>query len=171
MKASRQQGRAGGALVLVCIAMVASGVLGSAMLSGLTAARYQRLNFDLGSRALYAAESGRAFVHAQRADDPVFVPAGTYTLGTGDQFILDAVDNGAQLAVTITGVTHGGTPREAHHAIAFPLAQPQDDTPLLPFFDFLRQRVGDAGGRGRADQRAGGGHHARWRQLYGQHAG
>ncbi len=127
MRTRRQKGRSGGALVLVCISMVAAGVLGTAMLSGLTAARFQRLDFDIGSRALYAAESGRAYVHARRVIEPEYVPAGAYTLASGDRFILSSFVEAASIEVSVTGETHGGQLREAHHSIAFNLALTPED--------------------------------------------
>ncbi len=122
-----RRGNRGGALVLICVSMVAAGVLGTAMLSGLTAARYQRLDFDIGTRALYAAESGRAYVHAQRAGNPDYVPGGAYTLANGDRFILSSFVDADSVEVSVTGETHGGLPREAHHLISFSLDMASED--------------------------------------------
>lgn len=110
--------------MLISISMVAVGVMGAAMLAMITSARYQRLVFDVSNRAFSAAESGRAYVYARRAIEADYVPTDTFTLATGDQFILSSIDNGTNLVVTVTGVANGGTSRESHQALSFLLALP-----------------------------------------------
>ncbi len=136
MKTFDSRNNDGAALILISVALAASGLLGSAMLASLTSARYQRGYFDIGNRSLYAAESGRAYVYAQRGADQAYVPSGTYALESGEQFILESENNGTNLTVTVTGVAHPGTHRESHHAIAFPLSLPGGGAPPQPFFDF-----------------------------------
>ncbi len=118
---------AGGVLILVTLSMVAAGVLGGAMLTGVTGARTQRVHFDAGGRALYAAESGRAYVTAQFGEDPSYVPDGTYTLASGDRFTAIGSVAGNVMDVTVTGMGHPGTHRERIHALSFQLPLPSGD--------------------------------------------
>ncbi len=78
-------------LIAVSLSMLAAGLLGAALLSSVTAARYQRLYFDAGNRAYYAAESGQAYAYAQRSANFYSIPSGTFLLASGDQFVLSSL--------------------------------------------------------------------------------
>ncbi len=127
MKTCQSRNNNGAALVLISVALVASGLLGSAMLASLTSARYQRGYFEVGNRALYAAESGKAYVLARRAGEPDYLPTGTYTLETGDQFILTSAVTGSVVEVTSTGAAYPGAQREAHHHVSFTLMTDEEE--------------------------------------------
>ncbi len=122
MKTIRRKNRSGVALVLVSVSMLAVGVLGAALLAASSAARHQRLYFDVGNRAQYAAESGRSYAYSRRAGNIYYVPVGTFLLDSGDQFTLSSVKVDTNLVVTSTGVAHAGTNRESRQSLTFLLA-------------------------------------------------
>jgi hypothetical protein len=132
MKTSQRETLSGSALVLISLSpMVAVGVIGVALLAASSASRQQRLYFDIGSRAQYAAESGRSYTYARRAGNIHYVPAGTFALTTGDRFALSTLRDGSNLVVTATGIAHPATPREAHRAVRFVL----DYNPIIVLED------------------------------------
>ena len=67
------QSRKGAALVVVILAMIAAGIVGTAILSKVTSARFERVQFSVTNRAYYLAESGAAYVRA-RADTELDYP-------------------------------------------------------------------------------------------------
>ncbi len=119
--------KSGAVLVMVTLSMVAAGVLGAALLTGVADSRMQRVHFDSGNRAVYAAESGRAYVEARFRADPDFVPSGTYTLASGDQFTANGTVVGNYLDVTVAGLSHPGTHREGVYALQFQMPLPVED--------------------------------------------
>ena len=127
MQGNQTDRRSGAVLVLVSLSMVAAGVLGAALLTGMAGSRSQRVHFDSGTRAVYAAESGRAYVQARTAEDPAYVPSGTYILASGDQFTASGVVVSNMMDVTITGMSHPGTHREGVHGLSFQMTLPSDD--------------------------------------------
>ncbi len=127
LKPAKSKNRSGATLILVSLSMVAAGVLGAAMLAGVAGSRAQRVHFDSGSRAVYAADSGRAYVQARFSEDPTYVPSGTYILDSGDQFTATGTVVSNVLEVAITGLSHPGTHREAQHGSAFQLPIPPDE--------------------------------------------
>lgn len=127
MKKGKNNKNQGGALILVSLSMVAAGLLGAAMLAGLASSRSQRVHFDSGNRAMYAVESGRAYVLARLAEDPDYIPDGTYTFASGDQFIASGQVVSNILEVTLEGIAHPGTHRERVHGMTMQFALASDD--------------------------------------------
>ncbi|MFU8780667.1 MAG: hypothetical protein ACNA71_06540 [Kiritimatiellia bacterium] len=107
------------ALVAVCLSMLAAGVIGVALLSGISASRHQRLFFDAGNRAYYAAESGRSYAYSRKSQNPYYIPVGTFLMDSGEQFMLSSVRVDTNLVVTSTGIAHPDTDRESRQSVTF----------------------------------------------------
>ncbi len=138
---TRLQGKKGAALVVVVLSMIAAGLVGTAILSMATSARYERLYFGIANQAYYLAESGASYVRARRAIDPLFgisPPAPitvANTMANGDQFIVtinlaNMTNDVGGLSVTSqhvlvesTGIANPGTPLEARQQIHFDIAE------------------------------------------------
>jgi len=111
--------RRGATLILVTLSMVAAGLLGAALLSGVSGSRMQRVHYDSGARGVYAAESGKAFIEARLREDRDYTPAGTYILASGDQFTASGTYVGNFINVSIQGMAYPGTRRENIHGLFF----------------------------------------------------
>lgn len=103
--------RQGAILVVVVLSMIAVGLVGTAILSKATSARYERVQFGVANRAYYLAESGAAYVRARSDIElgyPPFEghPPITNTLANGDQFIVTAYRTNIFLVTTNAGVTN-----------------------------------------------------------------
>ena len=119
MQTNMRSKKRGIALVAVCLSMIAAGVLGVALLSSITTARHQRLDFDTGTRAFYAAESGRSYAYSRKAANPYYIPVGTFLLESGEQFMLSSVLVDTNLLVTSTGIANPNTDRESRQSVTF----------------------------------------------------
>lgn len=110
MKTNRQR-TTGAVLLAVVISMIAAGLIGAAVLSMATSARYERVTFGITNRAYYLAESGAAYVRARKASEeyPPFhtrhAPI-TNTMANGDQFVVTAMRTNIYLVTTNNGVTN-----------------------------------------------------------------
>ena len=143
--------RRGAALVLISVAMVAVGLLGSAMLAMSTAARRQRLDADVGSQAYYLAESGRSYAYSRRSGDMYYVPAGSFVMESGDLFMLESAIDGTNLLVTSRGIANPGGHRESSRSVRFQMAY----NPIVAMEDVFVwaqqltvKGAGDVSGRG-----------------------
>ncbi len=119
MQTNGMRKQCGVTLIAACLSMLAVGILGGALLSTITTTRHQRLHFDVGQRAFYAAESGRSYAYSRKAGNPFYSPAGTFLMDSGDRFTLSTTRVDTNLVVTSTGVAHGGTDREATRSVTF----------------------------------------------------
>lgn len=153
------QDKQGAVLLAVVISMIAAGLIGAAVLSMATSARYERVTFGITNRAYYLAESGAAHVRARKASEeyPPFnvrhAPI-TNTMANGDQFIVTAMRTNVYLVTTNNGVTNvsavlhtfatsigianPGTPLEARQQISFDMVDseiryPDDDRAISIF--------------------------------------
>jgi len=104
----------GAALVVVILAMVAAGLVGTAILSKATSSRYERIQFSVTNRAYYLAESGAAYVRARADTEPDYPPFEghapiTNTLANGDQFIVAAYRTNVTKVTVSGGVTNSVT--------------------------------------------------------------
>ena len=125
--------QSGAALVAVVLSMVAAGLVGTAILSMATSARYERVQYGITNRAYYLAESGAAYVRARRERDRVYFPvAETNRLSSGDLFVVSAHPasfivtnaNGStheiwRVIVDSTGIANPGTSLESIQQIHF----------------------------------------------------
>jgi hypothetical protein len=104
--------------MVVVVAIVATGLLGTAFMSMATSTRLGRVNLATSNRAYYLAESGAAYVRAMREIDRNAMPFGTYTLNNGDQFqVSTATNNEGRVIVQAVGIANPGTSLEARHAV------------------------------------------------------
>jgi len=116
--------KSGALLVAIVIALMAASLLGSAVLSMATSARYERVHVGLAMRAYYLAESGAAYVRAVRSVTNA-IPSGTYTLANGNQFsisdILLTTNEFGQVRLFLrsTGIVNPNTHLEARRAVSF----------------------------------------------------
>jgi hypothetical protein len=137
MSTSGQRDRSGAVLLVVVLSMVAAGVVGVAMLSMATSARYEQLHVGLADRAYYLAESGAQYVRAVRRTDPTLFPQGTYTLENGDQFDVVTMSNAHRILVRSVGVVNPGTHLEARRQMHFDINERRIAEETLPIgFDF-----------------------------------
>jgi hypothetical protein len=108
----KRRNREGAALLVVVISMIAAGLIGAALLSMATSARYERVTFGITNRAYYLAESGAAYVRARMMSDTNYPPRDyrhapiTNTMANGDQFIVTAMRTNIYLVTTNGGVTN-----------------------------------------------------------------
>lgn len=102
----------GAALVVVALSMVAAGLVGAAILSVATSARYERVQYGITNRAYYLAESGAAYVRARRATNLFFFPQfETNVLANGDRFVVTATN------VSFIYTNAAGVVYEAWHVV------------------------------------------------------
>lgn len=131
-----RQSRDGALLIALIVALVGASVLGVALLSMATSARYQRIHVGTATRAYYLAESGGAYVRSVRMDDRELRPSGTFTLHNGDQFVVHTFQDGDQVIVRSTGITNPGTYLEARRRLHFVVSDGSDSDELPFDFDF-----------------------------------
>lgn len=124
MKTSKQQRCEGAALMVALIAMIGAALVGAALLSTSTGARLERVRFGMNNRAYYLAESGAAYVRAQRVMVTNALPSGTYSLENGDQFMVVTWTNtDGHVIIRSTGIANPGTSLEARRQVHFDLAE------------------------------------------------
>lgn len=131
----RQERQRGALLVIVIIGLLASSVLGTALLAVATSGRYQRLNVTSAVRAYYLAECGAAYVKAQRDLDPTALPVGTFTLLNGDRFEVETTMMGEAVFVESLGVAYPNTALEARRQLHVVIDEPVDEDTLSVGFD------------------------------------
>ncbi|MGD9613217.1 MAG: hypothetical protein AB7V22_10005, partial [Kiritimatiellia bacterium] len=106
------QGKNGAALVVVVLSMVAAGLVGTAILSMATSARYERVQYGITNRAYYLAESGASYVRARREANVYYFPQfETNVLANGDRFVVTATNT------PFIYTNAAGTVYEAWHVI------------------------------------------------------
>lgn len=128
--------RDGSLIIAVIIALMAMAFLGAAALSMATSARFQRVHVSNANRAYYLAESGASYVRSVHMINKAVMPAGTFTLSNGDQFIVNTVSNIGQIIVQSTGIANPGTHIEARRRLTFVLTDIASSDVLPLGFDF-----------------------------------
>ncbi len=105
------QSTSGAVLMAVVLSMIAAALIGAALLSMATSARYERVTFGVTNRAYYLAESGAAYVRARSEADMTYPPFEghppiTNTFPNGDQFIVTAYRTNVVMISTNAGATN-----------------------------------------------------------------
>ncbi len=140
MNADRQRPRSartrGALLVVAALVLLSVLVLGVALLSSATSARYQRVLAGQIDRAYYLAESGASYAKAARRMNPWELPAGLFTLGNGDQFDIVTQSNANFLRVISTGIVNPGSRMELRRRVTFEILERISRDPLPIGFDY-----------------------------------
>lgn len=154
---TQRQGNRGAVLVVVVLAMIAAGLIGTAILSMASSSRLERVQFGITNRAYYLAESGAAYVRARRFANPLFGLAPFHPLtndfANGDRFVVNVfVTNfvsgavtGQHVLVESLGIARPGTALEARQRIYFDMHEKGIATNSLPFGLFTAEGEFDEG--------------------------
>ncbi len=137
MKTHSKNLKSGGSLMIpLIVALLAAGLLGSALLSMATSARYHRVHASTAARSYYLAESGGAYVRSVRLEDPTLMPAGTFTLNSGDQFMVFTYRDDDRIIVRSTGIANPGTNLEARRRLHFVVSESPEGDVMPVGFDY-----------------------------------
>jgi hypothetical protein len=124
MKTAKQEKCKGAVLVVALISMIAAALVGAALLTISTGSRLERVRYSMNNRAYYLAESGAAYVRAQRDLDASSLPSETYTLANGDQFVVHTWTNTeGHVLIQSVGIANPGTSLEARRQVHFDLTE------------------------------------------------
>lgn len=132
MNALARRNRYGFALIVISASMLAVGLLGTALLSSITSARYERIHAGTSNRAYYLAESGASYVRSVRRVNPAALPAGTYTMENGDRFSVTVTAITGGILVESVGTANPGSYFESQRRIRFEMMDAPAGSGLLP---------------------------------------
>jgi hypothetical protein len=134
----------GALLLIVIVGLLASSVLGTALLAMATSARYQRLHVVGPMRAYYLAESGGMYARLWRSENPGQLPGGHFQMANGDWFELESWIDAGKLMVRSLGVAFPNTTLEARRQLTIEITERRHPDVLPVGFDFDEDGVFDA---------------------------